>query len=78
MNLQTRLAIKNFKLMEREALLRDALADRVHATPRSAHLLFFIIAPFCIGFLGQRLSSTHYGARVIRIMSPLGSLFLKV
>ncbi len=78
MNLQTRLALKNYKLLEREAVLRELLQQRINTQSKPAHLLLFLIAPFCAGMIFQQLSRRMSRAQMIGLISPLASMFLKV
>lgn len=77
MNLQTRLAIKNNRLLEREAMLRTLLQQRVNTQSKPAQLLLFLIVPFCAGIIFQQLSRRMTHAQMVGVISPLASLFVK-
>lgn len=78
MNLQTQLAIKNYKLLEREALLKNYLSQGAFTQSKPSSLLLMLALPFGAGFLVQRLAQTMSGAELIRIATPLASLLLRI
>lgn len=77
MKLETKLALKNYKLLEREFMLKRSFEERLQSKSRPARLLFFMVMPFLAGVAAQRLSTTRYGAHAVRIISPIGSFLLK-
>lgn len=78
MNLQTRLVIKNYKLLEREALLKASLQNQSLTQSKPVGFLMMLVLPFGAGFLTQRLSQTMSGAELIRIATPVASLLLRI
>ncbi len=78
MNLQTQLAIKNYKLLERQIELKSEFKDRAVYGSQPNSLITFVIIPLCLGFVAQRLSQTMSGAELLRIATPVASLLLKI
>ena len=78
MSLLMRMQEKNLQLMRRKLLIRTYLAwHRTSMSPR-AQLFRFVVAPFLIGYVARRLARFSFGARMVRVMIPFGSLLLKV
>lgn len=77
MGLTAQVKLKNNQLLGREILLRTILEKKINMQSKDAHLLSFIVAPFCAGFIVQRLAGKQSGAKAASMFLPFGSLVLK-
>lgn len=78
MSLLMRMQEKNLQLMRRELLIRTYLDWHRNSMSPRAQLFRFVVAPFLIGYVARRLARFSFGARMVRVMIPFGSLLLKV
>lgn len=73
-----RIQRKNIQLMRRELLIRSYLDWHRNSMSPRAQVFRLLIAPFLIGYVARRLARFSFGARLVRVMVPFGSLLLKV
>lgn len=75
MDLLDRVKQKNSQLIRREIELEALLGRSLNGDIPHASMLIFVIAPFCAGFIAQRLSRYSFGMQLLHAFLPLGPLF---